>query len=316
MMFILCTFYAKEKLQDELQTTFPDETFSFHKNMESAREYLNKAEVLVTYGEDLTPELIEEAHQLKWIMVVSAGMEKMPFEAIHKKGILVTNARGIHKIPMAEHTISMMLQTYRNAKALIEQEKEGIWKRQRMQELHGQTIVIIGAGAVGGEIARLAKAFNMRTIGINRSGKEVDNVDEIYPLNQLAEVLPRADFIVSVLPSTKETTHVLTEEHFNVMKESAVFINIGRGSVIKEQILIDALLNHKIAHAVLDVFESEPLPSDHLFWNLENVTVTPHLSGISRLYLPRSMEIFKENLKVYKQGSMDFINQIDVIRGY
>lgn len=316
-MFILSTFLLKEEMQNELREMFPDETFSFYKGMENAKEHLGKSEILLTYGEDLTPELIEQAHQLKWIMVVSAGMEKMPFDAIDKRGILVTNARGIHKIPMAEYTISMMLQTYRQAKVLTEQEKSCVWNRKvNMQEIHGKTILIIGAGAIGGEIARLAKAFSMKTIGINRSGKAVEYVDKIVTLTKLDEVLPEADFVVNVLPSTKETTHILTENHFELMKETAVFINIGRGNVVSEQILIDALKQKKIAHAVLDVFETEPLPSDHIFWKLENVTVTPHLSGISKLYLPRAMEIFKENLKRYKQGETLFINQIDVKRGY
>lgn len=316
-MFILGTFLAKDKYLNDLRMNFPDETFSFHKGIENAREYLGKAEVLVTYGEDLTPELIEEAHQLKWIMVMSAGMDKMPFEAIDEKGILVTNARGIHKTPMAEYTISMMLQTYRQAKALIEQEKNEIWNRRvKMQELHGKTIVVIGAGAIGGEIARLANAFSMKTIGVNRSGRLVDNFDKIVTITHLEDVLSEADFVVSVLPSTKETRHVLTEKHFDVMKETAVFINIGRGSVVSEQVLIDALTQHKIGHAVLDVFETEPLSSEHIFWKLENVTVTPHISGISRYYLPRAMEVFKENLTISKQDRTDYINQIDVKRGY
>lgn len=316
-MEILFTFLANEKYQNEFANDFPNETFSYYKNIEQAKEHLDKADVLVTYGEDLTAELIEQATNLKWIMVVSAGMEKMPFDAIEKKGLIVTNARGIHKIPMAEYTISMMLQTYRQAKTLIEQEKSEIWNRKvKMQELHGKTIAIIGVGAIGGEIARLAKAFNMKTLGVNRSGQEVNHVDEIYQLHEIDKILPRADFVVSVLPSTKETRHILTEHHFTIMKESAVFINIGRGNVVKEEILIEALKENKISHAVLDVFETEPLPSNHVFWSLENVTVTPHISGISQLYLPRSFEIFKANLQAYVTGNGKLINQIDVTRGY
>lgn len=316
-MIIISSFKISDEKQDELRREFPQGDFRIYQDIHSAQESLSQAEILLTYGEDLTPEHIREAQSLKWIMVVSAGLEKMPFEAIRERGIMVTNAKGIHRIPMAEYTMSMILQTARNSKTIIENEKNHKWDRSvKMVELHGQTVLILGVGAIGGEIARLAKAFNMKTLGINTSGRPVDFVDEVYTMECLDEIIGKADIIVSVLPSTGDTKHLLKASHFDKMNSHAVFINIGRGDLVKEEVLLEALTQQKLAHAVLDVFETEPLPSDHPFWEMENVTVTPHFSSITKNYLPRAFEIFEHNLKVYLKGEQDFRNIIDPSRGY
>lgn len=314
---ILSSAKIRRDIRNKLSEKFPDETFIFCNGMNEAEEHLLTAEILITYGEDLTDELIEKAANLKWIMVISAGLDRMPFEAIRKKGILVTNARGIHKTPMAEYTIAMMLQVARQTKVLIAHEQERIWDRRvKMTEISGKTIGILGTGAIGCEIARLAKAFHMRTLGFNRSGHQADFIDEIYGKETLSELLKESDFLISVLPATPETYNFLTMDHFRQMKASSVFINIGRGTTINEEDLLKALKDGMIAHAVLDVFKNEPLHFDHPFWKMENVTVTPHLSGISPQYQERAITLFEENLKKYRNGEQNFINIIPLERGY
>ncbi|HHY72022.1 MAG TPA: D-2-hydroxyacid dehydrogenase [Bacillus bacterium] len=316
-MKVLTSFKAIPQIKKELLEKFPNVDFSFQPTMKEAEAELDSAEILVTYGEDLNEELIDKAKKLKWIMVFSAGIEKMPFAAIKEKGILVTNARGISKTPMAEYTIGMMLQVARKTKLLIENEKQEIWDRRiKMVEISGSTITIIGTGAIGCEIARLAKAFHMKTIGINRSGRKAEYFDEVYTVSEMDQAIEQGDYIVSVLPSTPETYHLLKDHHFEKMKDDCVFINIGRGSIVDEKVLLKALENNQISHAILDVFETEPLEKGHPFWKMDNVTVTAHLSGISPLYQPRSLEIFEYNLKEYISGENNFINVIDLDRGY
>lgn len=318
-MRVIATFVPTEKeLIEDLENTFPTITFSFYEKIADVPEKeWSEAEVVVTYGEDLTSAHIDSALQLEWIMVTSAGMELMPLAAIKQRNILVTNAKGIHKIPMAEYIIAMMLQVARNTKILIENENSGIWNRDvPIAELNGQTIAIIGAGSIGGEIARLAKAFQMNTLGVNRNGGKVAFVDEIFSMNDLEFVLPKADYIVNVLPSTAETKHILQAKHFSLMKKSAVFLNVGRGDVVDETTLIHALEHSEIAHAVLDVFEQEPLQDQHVFWKMPNVTVTPHLSSRTKYYQPRALKIFKHNLHVYLKKENDFQNIINLERGY
>lgn len=316
-MKVVSSAKIKSNVKEHLEKTFSDVEFAFFSNMKEARKALPDAQVLITYGEDLTIELIEEAKSLQWIMVISAGLEKMPFTVIKERGIIVTNARGIHQIPMAEYTIAMMLQVSRQTKQLIENEAKQIWDRRLpMAELNGKIIGILGAGAIGTKIAQYAKTFNMKTIGLNRSGKAVTNFDEMVNVQNIHLLLEQSDFIVSVLPSTPETIGFLNRDFFSQMKKTAVFINIGRGNTVVEEDLIAILEEKKISHAVLDVFVEEPLPNGHRFWEMDNVTITPHISGISPQYQERAFEIFEENLKVFQQKEKNYRNFIDLEKGY
>lgn len=317
-MRVVTSFKVKESIKKDLEEKFPAVLFSFFNNIDEASSMLKEADILLSYGEDLERETLEKAKKLKWIMVLSAGLDKLPFEVIKEKGILVTNVRGIHKVPMGEYAISMMLQTARKAKELIGNESNEVWdKRVKMTELHGSTLSILGTGAIGEEIARLAKAFNMNVMGVNRSGRDVENFDHIFKIDQIDIALSQSDFVVSVLPSTPETKALLTYRSFEAMKENAVFINIGRGDLVEEKVLLSALENSEISHAVLDVFENEPLAESHPFWEMENVTVTPHISGISRLYQERGFKIFERNLESYLSDvNEDMVNTINLDRGY
>ncbi|UCZ54129.1 D-2-hydroxyacid dehydrogenase [Bacillus shivajii] len=316
-MIVLTSAKIRRDLREQLVTKYPDITFIFRESMKEAEGDLPEANILITYGEDLTTDLVEKAKQLKWIMVISAGVDKVPFDVIKRKNILVTNARGIHGVPMAEYTIHMMLQVIRQAKTLISNEQKKHWERKiTMSELYGKTIGILGAGAIGQEIARLSKAFQMRTVGLNRSGKPVGHFDDIYSFDQLPSILKESDFVVSILPKTEETNDLLTYNEFKQMKNHAILINIGRGNVIKDGDLIDALNDGEIAHAVLDVFHEEPLPKEHPYWTMEQVTVTPHLSGISPEYQPRALNIFEKNLNEFLARGNQFKNVIDPERGY
>lgn len=315
-MKIVTTLRVNDKKQKELMSLFADEAFHFFSSVEEAMVELEDADVIVTYGDDLTLEIIQKAQELKWIMVMSAGVDKLPFQAIKDRNILVTNVKGIHKIPMAEYTIGMMLQVSKHLKQVIEQENNHEWKRLSMNELYQKNICILGVGAIGGQIAKLCKAFWMNTYGINTSGEEVEFVDEVGTMDKLEEFLAHADFVVSVLPSTTETKYLLTKKHFQLMQETSVFINIGRGDVIEESVLIEVMNEKLISHAVLDVFENEPLSSNHAFWDMANVTVTPHISSITSRYLPRAFAIFEENLRAFKTGRNALLNKVNVDRGY
>ncbi|MED1865941.1 D-2-hydroxyacid dehydrogenase [Fictibacillus nanhaiensis] len=317
-LLILSSARLRDDIKDGLKNTFPNEEFHFYKNMKEAKAYLNQAEILLSYGEDLTDELVAESKELQWIMVISAGLDRMPFKALEKQDILITNARGIHKTPMAEYTISMMLQVSRKASLLLKNQKQHTWNRKvPITEISGKTLGILGTGAIGCEIARLAKAFNMKTIGFNRSGHSAENCDVIVDREGISTLYGESDFIVNVLPSTPHTYRFVGKNAFSLMKQNAVFINIGRGKTVDEEELITALQAEKIGHAVLDVFEKEPLKEESPLWDMKNVTVTPHLSGISPQYQERAIEIFCDNLTLYRNDKRkEMINIIPYDRGY
>ncbi|MFD1020588.1 D-2-hydroxyacid dehydrogenase [Thalassobacillus hwangdonensis] len=309
---------VKEDIKENLLDKFgEDAEFKFCHGIDEAKDFLPEAEVFITYGEDLDDAFVKSAKKLKWIMVLSAGMDMMPFEQIDKQGILVTNSRGIHAGPMAEYAISMLLQVARQTKALIEHEEKHLWDRRvKMTEISGSTLVVVGTGAIGQEVARLAKAFKIKTIGLSKTGKMKPHFDETFPVDQLYDILPRADRVVAVLPSTPETEYLLKAEAFEQMLDDAVFLNMGRGDLVATEVILEAVRSGQIAHAVLDVFEQEPLPETSPLWDEPSITVTPHLSGISPQYMYRGFELFEKNMAVYLSGKEDFINKIDTKRGY
>lgn len=318
-MFVLIVFSAKisDKHKEKLHDDFPDQRFIFAQDREEVREHIGDADVLVTYGSEVDEELIGKALKLKWIMILAAGVERLPFELLDKKGIIVTNAKGVHRVQMAEYAISMLLQVYRQEKILFENEKRRVWDNSiKIKEITEKTIVIAGTGAIGQEVARLAKAFRMKTIGISRSGKEVEYFDENHTDEGLEKVLPEADFLVSVLPSTAETKGFFTYGHFEKMPAHGVFLNMGRGDAVSNDDILRAVQNKEIAHAVLDVAEDEPLSEDHPFWAEENITITPHISGLSPDYMKRAMRIFSGNLIKHLHGDDELNNRIDLTRGY
>lgn len=310
-MIVLSTVKLSSHLKDQLEKKFTTITFYHDKKINEAKELLPKADILLTYGEDLTDEHLKAALNVKWIMVASAGIEKLPFAELKKRNIHVTNSKGIHAVPMAEYCISMMLQVSRQAKTLIKNEQQHKWARRvKMEELAGKTVFVLGAGAIGSAIARLSQAFSMQVIGMNQDGREVEHFHKTYSIEDMSLPLQKADFIISVLPSTEQTKGLFNYETFKMMKKESVFINIGRGDAVIEKDLINALNEKLFKHAVLDVFEKEPLDEDHPFWQMENVTVTPHLSGITGNYLSRAMQIFEENLEYYLKGEVTSMENI------
>lgn len=316
-MTVLFTAKISPQNQERLREQFPSTQFSFGQTRDEIDQQIGDAEVLVTHGGDIDELLITHAENLRWIMVLSAGVDELPFPIIIKRKIIVTNARGIHKGPMAEYVISMLLQVYRQEKTIINNETAKQWDQSLvLKEISGQTMVVVGTGAIGEEVARLAKAFKMKTIGISKSGDAVEYFDAIHPLEKLNSVLPEADFVISVLPSTNETKRLFKTFEFNQMGQHAVFLNMGRGDVLDEADLLAAIQQDVIGHAVIDVFADEPLSKDHPFWREKNITVTPHLSGVSTEYVPRALEIFTENLSRYLADDESLVNKIDAIKGY
>ena len=315
-MVVLFSIKINQQHQQHLKETFPTVSFIFKENIDEAMDNVNEAEVLVGFGGQITESVIERADNLKWIMIMAAGVDQLPKDIIREKNIRVTNARGIHKTPMAEYAISMLLQVSRNERQQIENQTAHHWKPVQVDEMNGKTLLIVGTGAIGGEVARLAKAFNMKTIGVSRSGNKKENFDEVVTNQEMMPELQEADFVVSVLPSTPETKHFFTYDHFKQMQVHTVFLNMGRGDVLDEDELIHALREKEIGHVVLDVFETEPLPKDHFLWDEPNVTITPHMSGLSPYYTKRALTIFEHNLERFQKQQSDLMNEINIMRGY
>lgn len=312
-MKVLITYTVKEPLKNNFVSRFPDIQFDF-KSIEEAK--VEEYEIISSYGEDLTEETIHQAKQLKWLMIASAGVNELPLSVIKEKGIKVTNVSGIHKTPMAESILAHLLSYYRGLQTIYSQQTNKEWKKIQQTELKGKTALIVGPGRIGQEVARLLQAFGVKTIGLNHSGKQVEYFNQVAKVDNLMKELPGADIIISLLPSTKETHHLYQPEHFQAMKDTAIFMNFGRGDAVASPTIIQALEAGEIAKVVLDVFEKEPLPSDHPLWTIEDVVISPHASSHSSKYLERALEIFSNNLTNYQSGNNKFINLVDLDKGY
>lgn len=315
MVTIYFTFEPREDLKQPLIAEFPQADFEFDTKLDPTK--LQGADILVTYGEDLKEQHLDVAEKLQWIFVASAGVEKMPAEAIAKRGILVSNVRGIHKKPMTESILAHILAYKRALPFIYEQQKKKEWnKKARLSELNGSTALIIGPGAIGGEIGRILQAFDVYTIGCNRSGEDAPFMNETYALEQLMEQLPKADIVISMLPSTNDTKYLLTRAHFEAMKDTTMFMNFGRGNLVDTDVLTQVLKDKLIEYAVLDVYEIEPLPKDSPLWELDNLAISPHFSSHSSRYVERSLDIFKPNLHKWLNGERDLENKMNILRGY
>jgi len=260
---------------------------------------------------------IKNAKKLKWIHTFSAGMDRVLTPEVLKSKIMLSNSSGIHAIPIAEHVLGFMLIFTRRFYETFQKQQKKIWeKNQNITELRGKTLLVVGLGNIGTEIARTASCLGMNVLGVKQNVKNKPSfVSKAFAINQLDNVLPKADFVVISLPLTPNTKHLFNINKFKKMKKSAVIMNIGRGPLIKETDLILALEKKIIAGAGLDVTEVEPLSKESKLWNMENVIITPHHSGWSEKYMDRAIDRFVLNLKAYIAGK-PLPNLVDKKRGY
>ncbi len=237
-----------------------------------------------------------------WLHTFSAGVDSPVFQVLIDRGTVLTNSSGASAPSIAQYVLAMMLYRVKRIDEWREQQKRHEWTQIPAGELTGQTVGIIGTGAIGGEVARLAQAFGMRVIGARRSSKLARYVDEQVSMRRLHYLLKQSDFVVLACPLTKETEGLIGERELRAMKPAATLINIARGRVVNEAWLIRALDERWIAGACLDVFTVEPLLESSPLWDMPNVVVTPHNSGFSPLNMERSMAIFLDNLDRFARG--------------
>jgi len=260
---------------------------------------------------------ISGAKNLKWIHSFSAGVDKILKPEVVNSDVLVTNSSGIHATPIAEHIIGFMLMFTRRFYDTFRAQQKKEWKRREdLTELRGKVVLIVGLGHIGTEAARLTHCFGAHVLAVDASKKDKpDFVEELKTPDALPKFFGKADFVALCLPYTKETNHFLDLEKMKQMKPSAVLINIGRGAVVHEQELIEALQSKVIAGAGLDVTETEPLPPESPLWEMENVLISPHHSGISEKYMDRAIEKLCLNLEAFLQGK-PLPNLVDKKRGF
>ncbi|MDQ0247767.1 phosphoglycerate dehydrogenase-like enzyme [Bacillus fengqiuensis] len=282
------------------------------------QDHIREAEVIAGWNKEMKEYVIEKECNLRWVQTWSAGVNSLPLHKLEEKCITLTSANGVHAFPISETIFALMLALTRKIHAYVRNQLTKTWDEANLNlEIHGKTIGIIGVGAIGKETAKIAKAFGMNVIGVRHSGKPEEYVDHMYTPQQLHTILPTCDYVVITLPLTKETHHLFQSREFQLMKPSSFLINIGRGEIVAEEELIEALRERQIAGAGLDVFATEPLPENSPLWNFDNVIITPHTAGSTEHYDKRVIEdIFIPNLKSYLEEKTPAINLVDYTKGY
>ena len=248
-------------------------------------------------------KLLDAAPQLRWYHSVGAGVEDLVgVREFRDRGITLTNNSGSYDIQIAEHALAFILAAAKRLHLYRDQQQRRNWKEHRQDELRGSTLVVYGIGSIGAEIARLGAALGMHVIGVRRRVEPVEGVERVVPPELLEDVAAEADYLAIAAPLTRATRGAISKNVIARMKHTAWIVNIARGAIVDEEALVDALRAGRLGGAGLDAFTTEPLPTDHPLWTLDNVMISPHSSNSSPHVRERTMALFVENLRRFKAG--------------
>lgn len=300
---------GSDALFEELTTRLEDVDIQRADGDSAFRELLLDAEVLVT--QRFEDWFLDDAPNLQWVQALSAGYDMYPLDELEARDIVLTTASGVHAEPIAEQILGYLLSFERNIHRGIHQQRDGEWNRYFGGELRGRTVGIVGLGAIGSRAAELCRSLGMTVLGTKRDPATApEAVDEVYGPNGLDELLDRSAYLVVACPLTDETRGLIDAAALDLLDDRAVVVNVGRGEIIDEEALVDALESGELRGAALDVFEEEPLPSSSPLWDRRDVIVTPHMAGSTPFYWMRCADIVEDNLERYRSGAGEFRNRI------
>jgi phosphoglycerate dehydrogenase-like enzyme len=262
-------------------------------------------------------DLIPHAGKLKFVQSISSGMDQYSKEQLGAKNIRLASAAGVNARAVAEHAIALILAVARRLPEARDNQHKKMWRgmigdlTQREDELGGKTLLVVGMGRIGAHLAKLAKAFDMKVVGIRRDPKQGTNgADSIHGMAELVKLVPQADIVALTCALTPETTGLMSAAAFAAMKPSSMFVNVARGKVADEAALIETMKAGKIWAAALDVTAEEPLPAASPLWTMPNVFISPHTAGETRAYEDNVLDILMENLEHLWRGDKSLRNQV------
>jgi phosphoglycerate dehydrogenase-like enzyme len=319
-----------EEALEKIKDSYPGIEIRIAKSAREEEREIRDADILLSR---LMPSSLDTAPRLRWIQFTWEGVDHLS-DDLRRSDVIITNAGGAHSIQMAEHVFSYLLTISRKVPMYLELQKESKWldwpKQPPLRRLYGRTIGILGYGRIGRTVARIAEGFGMTVLVSKRDPSEMSvegyHEDEccdiegsiperVFGPDEIHEMLPFCDFVVVALPLTDETRDLIGRKEFMLMKDDSVLVNIGRGPIVNEKDLVEALEEGRISAAGLDVFDEEPLPPDNPLWDLDNVIITPHSGVGGDPADEKILEIFTENLKRFRKGE-ELINRIDKKKGY
>lgn len=300
---ILVAIPMAQTQKDQLRQLLPEAEYCYTTFSEVTIEQVQQAQIILG---NVPAGMIQSCEKLKWLHLNSAGYDPYVKEGVLNPHTLLTNSSGAYDKAVAEHMFAMLLCLQKKLHLYRDDQTRHLWgDKGEVVSITDATVLILGAGNIGKHFATLAHALGARVVGIKRTfGECPPYMDELHTMDRLRELLPKADAVVSFLPSTDETKGLFGKELFQIMKPGSFFLNGGRGDLVCTEDLCDALESGHLAGAALDVTEPEPLPADHRLWDIPNVFLTPHVSGGYHLSetLHNVVSICLENVRRYAAG--------------
>jgi phosphoglycerate dehydrogenase-like enzyme len=290
----------------------------FAAGLEELARLLEEADVLFVWDFRSTElrEVWHLAKRLRWVHVAGAGVDALLFPELARSGVTVTNSRGVFDRPIAEYVLGLVLLFAKDLRGTLELQRSRRWAHRETETLPGKRMLIVGAGPIGREIARIGRCVGLEVDAVARSAREWDpDFGRVFSSEDLNAALHSADYVVVAAPLTEATRGMFGAEQFANMKRDARLINVGRGPIVDEQALVGALRDGEIAGAALDVFCEEPLPKDNPLWGIPQVVVSPHMSGDFVGWLDALGTLFAENFCRWRRGE-ELLNVVDKGRGY
>ena len=303
-----------EQYRQRLSRVFPELAIDVASSRETLSPVLGNADCLLTFGQMMKNLSVDiaDAPNLKWVQALGTGLDGITDQPALKPGVTVTSLHGVHGAPVSEAALGSMLALSRDTPAAVRAQDARQWKRWPAKLLHEKTVGILGIGVIAEALAPKCKAMGMTVVGITSSPRAVPGFDRVQPMSELMSVLPTLDYLVLLTPYSPATRHMIDAKVFAAMKPTSYFVNVARGGVVDEDALVEALRDKKIAGAALDVFNQEPLPADHPFWDFKNVIVTTHQGGFCDTYVDLAMPILEHNMRCFLKG--DLKGMINVAR--
>jgi phosphoglycerate dehydrogenase-like enzyme len=271
------------------------------RNATPSTAQLQEAEAMLTWGPPAGT--LAQMPKLRWAQALTAGVEHWLARADLSPGLTLTCARGTHRVQMPENILGALFHITKPYAAIVGDNAASTWTRRVSSTLAGQTLGILGLGAIGQELARKAAALEMRVIGTRRATGALAHVERVYAPEETDEVLAQSDFVVLLLPATPETENIINATRLARMKKTAWLLNFGRGALIDDAALVAAAKSGTITGAILDVFRQEPLPKDDPFWSTENILVLPHIGGLHPARDSMVAALLVENLRRFLDGA-------------
>ncbi len=271
--------------------------------------------VVTDFRTDLLSRCWPAEHRIRWVHASSAGVDALMFPALRESGVVLTNARGVFDRGIAEYVLGAVLLFAKDTLGNLRHQRAHRWHHRNTRLIDGARALVVGAGSIGEEVARLLSAAGMRVCGTARSAREQPPFEAVYPNDALLELLPEQDYVVITAPLTDTTRGLFDRRAFAAMREGACLINVGRGPIVQTDALVEALESGRLAGAALDVFEEEPLPAGHPLWDQPGVMISAHMAGDFDGWQRALGEQFVANFDRWERGEVLF-NLIDLETGF